>query len=56
MSTAQLELYSENRELFDKLVDERVAESQAEYPTMDPMLLLCSKKESPLNLQGKTVK
>ncbi|KAM3206904.1 hypothetical protein ACQJBY_062215 [Aegilops geniculata] len=51
MSTVQLVLYSENRKLFDKLVDERVAESEAEYPTMDPMLLLCSKKESPLNLQ-----
>jgi hypothetical protein len=54
MSRNQLEIYSRNEELFEKLAHERATKSEEDYPTINPMLLLPNKKEMPLELKGKT--
>ncbi|KAM0906866.1 hypothetical protein ACQ4PT_016501 [Festuca glaucescens] len=56
MSRNQLEVYSRNIELFEKLADKRATQSGEEYPMIDPMLLLSNKKETPLGLEGETGK
>lgn len=51
MSRNQLEIYSRNEELFEKLAHERATKSEEDYPTINPMLLLPNKKEMPLELK-----